>query len=194
MSVIRAFIAVDLAPEILQELERVTADLKQRLGRAQVRWVVVKNIHLTLKFLGDVSVSNLDILQKMLQVETGKHLPFEFAVGGAGAFPSVNRPRVIWVGVQAPAGLNSLQHGIDTEAARLGYNQEERPFSPHLTLGRVPRNATPQDTRQISAVLAGYQLESLGVTQVNEVHLYRSDLQPGGAVYTKLFSAALSAP
>jgi len=194
MSVIRAFIAVDLAPEILQALERVTADLKQRLGRVQVRWVVVKNIHLTLKFLGDVSVSNLEMLQKMLQVETGKHLPFEFAVGGAGAYPSLSRPRVIWVGVQAPVGLNSLQHGIDTEAARLGYSQEERPFSPHLTIGRVPRNATAQDTHQISTVLAGYQLESLGVTQVNEVHLYRSDLQPGGAVYTKLFSAALGAP
>ena len=145
MSVIRAFIAISLSSEIHQKLDEVIYGLKNRLPKAPIRWVPANNIHLTLKFLGDVSVSNLEILTKMIQAEVSRHEPFEISVGELGVFPSAHRPRVIWVGIEAPQELYSLHHGIETEMHRLGYAAEERPFSPHLTLGRVSRNARADD-------------------------------------------------
>ena len=191
MSVIRAFIAIDLPPEILQHLEQVSVQLKKRLEGVPVRWVPVDNIHLTLKFLGDVSPANVDMLKKILQIEVDGHHAFEISVGGLGAYPSPRRPRVVWVGVEAPAELTAVQNGVESAMARLGYAREERPFSPHLTLGRVSRNAIGRDERLIGESIEAIKLGFLGVARVNEVHLYKSDLQPNGAVYTRLFTALL---
>ncbi|MEW5872121.1 MAG: RNA 2',3'-cyclic phosphodiesterase [Chloroflexota bacterium] len=193
MSVIRSFIAISLSPEIYQHLDEASEKLRSRLPETPVRWVPVKNIHLTIKFLGNVSVSNLEMLKKVLEVEVGRHAPFEISVGEVGAFPSNRRPRVLWIGVEAPPELYALQRGIEAEMARLGYAREEREFSPHLTLGRVARNAGANDLRQISQVLDSCKVGFLGATRVQEVRLYRSDLQPGGAVYTQIFAASLAA-
>lgn len=192
MSVLRAFIAIEMSPEIRRRLDQVSEELKQRLKDIPVRWVPVENIHLTLKFLGDVSVANLEVLKKILQSEIAGHHPFEMSVGELGAFPSNRRPRVIWVKVEAPAELEAVQRGIETESTRLGYAREERAFSPHLTLGRVSRNASSRDVRRISEVLESYKVGFLGAARVQAVHLFRSDLQPGGAVYTCLFTVPLS--
>lgn len=194
MSVIRAFIALDLSDELYQQLEALSKDLKKRLPDVPIRWVPVENVHLTLKFLGDVSLSNLEILKKMLETEVRTYQPFVISVGGLGAFPSTRRPRVIWTGVEAPAELAHMQRGIEAQTTRLGYAADTRSFSPHLTLGRVSRNANSNEVREVSEVLDGHKVGFLGVTRIQEVHLYRSDLQPGGAVYTRLFSAPLSLP
>lgn len=191
MAVVRAFIAIDLSPQISRRLEQVAEQLKGRMPGLPVRWVQVENIHLTLKFLGDVSLANLEVLKKILQSEVSRHSPFEISVGDLGAFPSLRRPRVIWIGVEAPPELKAVQSSIEIETSRLGYTREDRAFSPHLTLGRVSRGATPQDTHKIAEILSTYQVGFLGATRVQTVHLYRSDLQPGGAVYTRLFAAAL---
>jgi 2'-5' RNA ligase len=192
MNVIRAFIAIRLSEEIHLGLEHVLQDLKSRLPGGAVRWVPGKNIHLTIKFLGDVSLTSLDLLTTMLQTEAARHPQFDFSVGGLGAFPSPRRPRVIWVGVEAPPELVSLHRGVETEMARLGYAPEERPFSAHLTLGRVTRNADPGDLHQLSKVLEAYKVGFLGVTRVQAIDLFRSDLQPSGAIYTRLHSASLA--
>jgi 2'-5' RNA ligase len=119
------------------------------------------------------------------------HPEFQISVGGIGAYPKIRRPRVIWIGVEAPSELIHLQRSIEAQTARLGYAKDRRSFSPHLTLGRVSRNATPREVRQIGNVLAETKIGFLGVTPVKEVHLYRSDLKPGGAVYTRLFTTPL---
>ena len=191
MSVIRAFIAIDLSPEIRRNLDGVSSALKEQLNRAPVRWVAAEGIHLTLKFLGDVSLSNLDVLKKILEGEVSRHSRFEISVGKIGAFPSTHRPRVIWVGVEGPAELFAVQRGIETETSRLGYAREERPFSPHLTLGRVSRNASPAEIRAIGEAIDINPAGFLGALRVEGVNLYRSDLRPSGAVYTRLFSAPL---
>ena len=191
MSVIRAFIAIDLTPEIIQHLDQVSVQLKQRLEGVPIRWVPVENIHLTLKFLGDVSLANVDMLKKILQTEVEGHRAFEISVGGLGAFPSSRRPRVVWVGVEAPTELTAVQNGVENAMSRLGYPREERPFSAHLTLGRVSRNAVGKDERLIGESIEAIKLGFLGVARVNEVHLYKSDLHPNGAVYTRLFTARL---
>jgi 2'-5' RNA ligase len=191
MSVIRAFIAIDLSPEIHQRLNETLDNYKAQLGKVQIRWVAVTNIHLTLKFLGDVSLANLDILTDMIQSEVSDHHQFEISVGGSGAYPNNRQPRVIWVGVEAPQELVAIQNGIETATARLGFAREERAFSPHLTLGRVSRNATSQDVKAISQTLEKTRVGFLGAVRVENVYLYRSDLRPTGAVYTQIFSSSL---
>ena len=192
MNVIRAFIAISLSDEVHLGLEKVIQDLKTRLPGGAVRWVQADNIHLTIKFLGDVSLAGLELLTTMLQAEAARHPQFEFSVGGIGAFPSPRRPRVVWVGVEAPSELSGLQRGVEAEMARLGYAPDERPFSPHLTIGRVTRNADSTELRQLSSVVEASKVGFLGATRVKAVHLFRSDLQPSGAIYTRLNSAALS--
>ena len=194
MSAIRAFIAIDFSTEIHERLDYVTGQLKSRLPDVPVRWVPAKKIHLTLKFLGDVSVSNLEMLNRIIRSEAKKINPFEISVGELGAFPSIHRPRVIWVGIEAPPELNMLQRGIENETYRLGYARERRPFSPHLTTGRVSRNATAGHIHQIADVLGDSKIGFLGATRIQAVHLYRSDLRPQGAVYTRLYNADLGEP
>jgi len=191
MSVIRAFIAIELSLEIQNKLDQVIQLLRGNLDHVAVRWVPAENIHLTLKFLGDVSLTNLEILKKILQGEVARYESFEISVGDLGAFPSIKRPRVVWVKVQAPNDLAQLQRSIEDGTTRLGYSREERGFSPHLTLGRVSRNADSRQTNQVGEVLSATQVGFLGAMRVPAVQLFRSDLRPSGAIYTRLFSASL---
>jgi len=192
MSVIRAFIAINLTPEIQQKLDEVIKSFKKQMEGAAVRWVPANKIHLTLKFLGDVSIANVEMLTKILQTEVASHRSFEISVGGVGAFPTIHQPRVVWVGVQAPLELTEVQNGIENALARLGYAPEERPFSAHLTLGRISRNTSTQQLRVISNGLETAKIGFLGALYVQEVHLYKSDLKPSGAEYTSIFAAPLS--
>lgn len=191
MSVIRAFIAVDLPGDLQKRLDQVSDALRKRIERSVVRWVPATNLHLTLKFLGDVSVTNLNLLKEVLIAVASEHRRFEFGVGGLGAFPTLRRPRVIWVGIEAPVELSNIQTSLENRLARLGYAPEDRPFSAHLTLGRVARTADPQDVLIISQSLLSSKIGYLGSVQVHEIHLYRSDLDSGGAEYTRLYSASL---
>jgi 2'-5' RNA ligase len=192
MAVIRAFIAIDMPASIQQQLGEISSRLQALNQTNAIRWVAAKNIHLTLKFLGEVSPSNLEILTKILRAEAQKHAAFDLKVAGLGAFPSLRRPRVIWVGIEAPPALLAFQRGVETESVRLGYAAEERPFSPHLTLARVSHSASPQDVRLIGESLSGVTVGDLGTVHVDHVVLFRSDLRPGGAVYTPLYSAPLA--
>jgi 2'-5' RNA ligase len=98
---------------------------------------------------------------------------------------------VLFVGIQAPAGLEALYRGIESACARLGYESESRGFSPHLTIGRVKQDASAADQQKICHILTATTIDSLGIARVNSVHLFKSDLKPSGAVYTQIFSAPL---
>lgn len=191
METIRAFIAIELPSAIQEKLGEVINRLKSQNSSA-VRWVTPHNIHITLKFLGDVSINNLQVLTQILASEVSRFHPFEIRIGRLGAFPNLRQPRVVWVGVQAPPILENIQRGIEAETRRLGYVAEERPFSPHLTVGRMSHNATQDDVRQIAVILSNTRVEELGTVQVEAVRLFKSDLQPGGAVYTAITNAQLS--
>ena len=122
------------------------------------------------------------MINKIIQTESACHKQFEISVGGFGVFPNFSRPRVIWVGVEAPDELLNLQRRIDVETARLGYAPDQRKFNPHLTLGRVSRNANHQEVRSISAELRKHKLGFLGAARIEEVHLFRSDLGRDGVI------------
>lgn len=190
MSLIRAFIAVEIPHEIQQNIEKATTHLRKEIG-GLVRWVPPENMHLTLKFLGDVSPSNVEFLIQMLRSEADNVSGFTMHTTGLGSFPSLKRPRVIFIGIQAPAGLDALQRGVESASRRLGYESEERPFSPHLTLGRIRQNITASDQQKIRRVIEGTQVDVLGTARVDSLHLYKSELKPTGSVYTRLYSAPL---
>jgi 2'-5' RNA ligase len=191
MGLLRAFLAAELPPTLQDTIHTATAELRQSLGKGLVRWVPAHNVHLTLKFLGDVSASSLGLIKQMLVAEASQFSSFEVQVEGLGCYPNIRRPRVLWVGLNAPAELPALQRSIDMAAARLGYESEERSFSPHLTIGRVRQNASSGDIHTIRTALEGCQVGLLGSAQVDAVHLFKSELHPEGSIYTRLFSAPL---
>jgi RNA 2',3'-cyclic 3'-phosphodiesterase len=188
---LREFIAIDLPLDLRQAISSQTGSLQHGQDRLAVRWIPVGNLHLTLRFLGDVSEASQDLLEQTLLREAAVHAPFDLALQGLGAFPNPRRARIIWIGVEAPAGLINLQHGIESAVNRLGYPLEERPFSPHLTIGRVRQNVTPAELEQIHAGLDSTRVNFPGKFTVGAVHLYKSDLRPEGAVYSRLLTAEL---
>ncbi len=187
----RSFIAIQLPREIQKAIIDNTAVLQKALPKPMVRWVSDDNLHLTLKFLGDVSPANLEKLADALQGETIQHAPFELSIEKIGAFPSPKKARVIWIGIEAPAELGTLQHCVEGVAARLSFPSEERAFSPHLTIGRVNQNATTADLTRIRIALSNCQVGKLGSVTVDAIHIFKSDLLPSGSVYTHLYAMPL---
>jgi len=188
---LRSFIAIELPADLQDTIYASTSGLQESLPKPLVRWVPPKNLHLTLKFLGDVSPANLEQLAEALMVETAKHETFSISVGGLGAFPNSRRARVIWIGMDAPASLGTLQHCVESVAERLGYPPEERPFSAHLTIGRTGQNCSASELAKIRSELDACRVGSLGSVRVEAIQIFKSDLNPAGSVYTRLYSLAL---
>lgn len=185
MTDIRAFIAIELTQEIQFQLGAVQQQM-DKMGIYCVRWVSTKNIHLTLQFLGDTAPAKLELLSQELHPVIASQEPFNFQVQGIGAFPNSRRPRVIWVGLQAPSALITLHKLIAKTVRQAGIPVEDRDFSPHLTLGRVNRNASADEVLDLSATLEKYKVGTLGTVHVKSVCLFRSDLRPEGPVYSRL--------
>jgi RNA 2',3'-cyclic 3'-phosphodiesterase len=188
-SVIRAFIAIELSDDIHHRLDDVEHQIQSRAGetaRRAVRWVAAENIHLTLKFLGDVSTDQLTPITGLLAEVAASYPGLDLTIGGSGAFPNARRPRVVWVGCEGSPVLGRLQKAVDQAMDRLGYPREERPFSPHLTLGRVNENARGDELAQLVRALGETHVGELGRVKVETFHLFKSELHPGGAVYTRL--------
>ena len=191
MDDLRAFIAIELEPEILQRLGALQMRLREEVPEGLVRWVKPEGIHLTLQFLGDVPAARIEGIAEALRQACAAHAPFGFTVGGMGCFPDARRPRVVWVGVEEPgSALVGLQRAIVQAMKPLGFAPEKRPFSAHLTLGRV-KEGRPAALQALGARIAqgGPQI---GRQTATEVHLIRSELRPSGAVYTTLATAPLS--
>jgi RNA 2',3'-cyclic 3'-phosphodiesterase len=194
MSLLRVFIAIELPMPVCDAIQKQTNRLRQTLGNDFIRWVPTQNMHLTLKFLGDTATSYLDFLKQTLVREANSHPQFDLQLGGLGAFPTRRNPRLLWIGIHAPADLAALQRSVEAGVSRLGYKTEERTFSPHLTIGRTRQDASLSDMQKIRTALDDIQLGNIGSARVDSIQLFKSDLQPGGSIYTKLFSAPLSKP
>jgi len=188
---IRTFIAIELDAALRAALAELEGELRRaplaRLGR----WVDPNGIHLTLKFLGDVSAGQLAELREAMRRAAATVAPFELAVAGLGCF-SARQPRVIWVGVEDASGsLARLQCAVDRELGTIGFPPEGRPFSPHLTLARVRDQANGRERAEMGAWVKAQEVGSLGRMRVTEIALMKSDLRPTGAVYTRLDAAHL---
>jgi 2'-5' RNA ligase len=194
---LRAFISLELPQTARQALEGVQRELAPA-GR-NVKWVRPEGIHLTLKFLGNIEEAQVEPLyQAMSQASSGCG-PLRLRMKGVGAFPGLSRPRVVWVGLTGDTErLIALAQDLERRLTPLGFAPEGRPFTPHLTLGRVKefgaggkgRGPAGAKSPLSEAVLklSGLELEGF---EVGELVLFRSELKPGGAVYTRLRSVRL---
>lgn len=187
---IRSFIAVPLERQLYQHIAEISQMLKGSV-RGGVSWVQPASIHLTLKFLGEIQPGKIAEVKNALQAVVPKFEQFELNAADLGCFPNKNRPRVVWVGLHAPEDLDHLQKSIEDACVELGFEREQRKFSPHLTLGRVKPYARPDEIHSLQQALERIPALNLGATQAREVVLFKSDLQPSGAVYTPLISVQL---
>ena len=189
---VRAFVAIEIPVEMRHQLVEQITRLKQYIPSTTVRWVRLEGIHLTLKFLGDVSLGKLDQITMLLEEVGLRHTPFRIDIGQFGCFPKPRRPRVLWVGVEDTSGvLTSLQADLEGVLAQIGFKRETRPFHPHLTLGRVRRGIDNSAVRSLSTILEEVTIGDLGQVNVDEICFIRSDLKPTGAIYTRLATAKL---
>jgi 2'-5' RNA ligase len=146
---VRAFIAVTLPAEVRVAVERVQRELKAAVRGNAVRWTPSEQVHLTLKFLGNVAADSLPDLESAVRHACADAAPFELTAGGLGAFPSEQRPRVLWVGVGGEVeALRQLEQAVARETAAWG-EREDKPFHPHLTLGRV-KTTRLRELRELS--------------------------------------------
>jgi 2'-5' RNA ligase len=175
----RAFVAIDLAEEVRAALAREQSRLKAACGHNRdIRWTRSEGLHLTLKFLGEIETARVASVTAALQA-LGRFDPFKVEVKGFGYFPDARRPRVLWVGLLAPAALGELAARVEAALEELGFARENRPFKPHLTLARFARpHAKP--------TVGGFSGGSFGSFEVSEFFLFESQLRPGGAKYFKL--------
>jgi 2'-5' RNA ligase len=179
---IRSFLAIELPKVILKKIEEVQRDL--RSTRADVRWVNPEKIHLTLKFFGNIEESRIDPIFKSIEEPTRNTLPFSIKVSGVGAFPHLKNPRVIWMGlVDGKAILTSFQKQIETQLEKIGFQPEDRPFHPHLTLGRMKSS---RGKEELVGRMEKHREEEFGDFPVERVILFKSDLTPSGPIYTLL--------
>ncbi len=192
MNTLRTFVAVELDDRLLDNLVRVQDRLRGQVAPRSVRWVRPEGIHLTLKFLGDTLPDQVEEVKLALERAASEVAPFSFTVGGVGCFPNTRRPRVVWIGLHEPTGaLSRLRDAVESHVAPLGFPTENRPFHPHLTLGRVQRRASKSEVREVGEVVASSAVGTLDEMRVTRVSYIKSDLRPSGAVYTTLHEVEL---
>jgi 2'-5' RNA ligase len=189
MARIRTFIAVEIPDAIRIQARRLIAKLGS--SPTSVRWVDVNNIHLTLKFLGDVEDVEIAGVCQAIASAVRDLEPFQLDCRGVGAFPDLDRPRTVWIGTQGGDDeMGVLHEAIEKALTPLGFPKEPRRFHPHLTIGRVRRPG--QDWKPLSQALRAQADLNLGPLPVDEVVVFSSQLNPSGPEYAALSHAPLS--
>ncbi len=175
----RVFVAIDPPPEVRRSMLEAAIEASRGFGD-EVRWTKPENVHLTLKFLGEVSGEALEGIRDALTVACSPHAPFDARLRGLGAFPSPRRARVIWAGVgEGSGGISSLATSVESALEPWGFRREGRPYVPHATLGRAKG-------RSVSLDLPANDVPETQIFRVSGVSLTKSTLAPGGPVYETL--------
>lgn len=185
---LRVFIAVPVPEALVIFLQNIQAQLKS--SGMDVRWLAVKNIHLTLKFIGDIERSRVSAIAARMDATAGQFPPFTLEARGVGVFPNRRHARVFWVGLDGELDrLGNVQAALESGLEPVGFSKETRRFHPHLTIGRT--------RRRIDAPIIGESLDALEEIasdsfRVDRLGLIKSDLKPSGAEYTLLHASPLA--
>lgn len=183
---IRAFLAVDLDSEVLERICRATDSLRERIP--SIRWVPKENLHLTVKFLGNIEETQVTAIATALRPRLSPFSRFTISAKGLGVFPERGRPKILWVGL-AGKELTELAANVESCLLPLGFAPEQRSFTPHLTIGRWRQfDRAPAALKQD---LENWRARSFGESAVNEVILFQSELNPAGSIYRRLEAFAL---
>jgi 2'-5' RNA ligase len=185
---IRSFLAFELPPDIMRTVKDISEDIRRT--RLDLKWVKVDNIHLTVVFMGNIrSEDVLAIGEEAGDVCVGFE-PFEIALKGLGVFPNTRRPRVLWLGLEIEADrISSFRDSLQERLLDFGVREEKRAFTPHLTLGRFrkPESHDPL----LGDIISRYADIKCPVGRLEELVMFKSELRPGGAEYTRLKSFPL---
>ena len=182
MERVRSFVAILLSDEVRAAIAAEIARLRPLAPR--VSWVAAPNLHMTLKFLGELPPEALEPVKDGLTDAVAGATPFSLHFYGLGAFPGMARPRVLWVGMaEGGQAAQALQARVEMALSRRGFAREDRPFSPHLTFGRVRE---PRGLAGLQQAMARDARMDFGRLEVRALSLMRSDLSPAGSRYTEL--------
>lgn len=184
----RLFVALNLPKRERQRIHRAARDLRE--ADLPVRWIEPDNFHITLKFLGQVREDRVPEVTEALERVASATGNFAMTLEGFGAFPTVRRPRVVWLGVDATPELRCLKQDVEWALGDCGFEPETRAFHPHVTLGRANRNDSAGAFRGLDDLVAG--LEFQGTVQVRTLDLMRSHLSRAGAKYSVHASSRLT--
>lgn len=191
---IRSFIAAELPEEVKSGLRQLQTDLKSA-GHTFVKWVPPEGIHITLKFLGSIPATKVSEISKIMEASSQGFPQFQIKTSGLGAFPNLRQPRILWLGISSGVDkLTALQQCIDIPLVPLGFAQEMRPFTPHLTLARLRERTSPQERQEFGKLVMETRFETAYEVNINSLSLMRSQLLPGGAVYSRLAEVKLQRP
>lgn len=191
MEQVRSFIAIELPDELKAELAQLITQL-QSVNQPRVKWVDPYNIHLTLKFLGNVAVNRLDGIVGVMEEATRGIGSFHLEVGELGVFPNLKRVQVAWVATKGNLDkIGQLQQRIESGLVPLGFTPESRRFTPHLTLARLRNQATPDERQRFGELIASTSFESVHGIEVDSISLMKSQLTREGAIYSRISSVAL---
>lgn len=185
---IRSFIAFDLPQDILESIGDVQAQVKKR--EVKLKWVPVKNIHLTMKFIGDIQKNMIDSLANIMAESVEGIGAITLSAKGMGVFPGLHRPKVLWIGIDGEVDqLNRLQNTLDKKLSSIGIQAEKRPFTGHLTIGRAKEKLNMEPLKESLRLFYDFQTRPF---TINEMKLFQSELLPTGAVYSCIKSVVLS--
>ncbi len=189
---LRLFVALSASEAAQAELRRV-ADAMRPFAPSDTRWVDADGAHLTLRFIGATPPESADAVGEAVARAAASAAPFELTLAGAGVFPERGAPRVLWVGVAgALDALGALQRGVADALNALDVPQEPQPaFRPHFTVGRVGVHLPRQEALELREAVAAIRVEPAALA-VEEIGVYRSDLRPSGAVYSRIASSGLA--
>ena len=189
MTTIRSFIAIELSDEARSVLTDLQNRLKAVVPPKTVRWTAPDNIHLTLHFLGDVALNDVEQVGDIVRVVGSNCQPFTLTLTGLGCFPNSRRPRILWAGIGGKTKpLLALHRNLSEQLNMIGFIPEARAYSPHLTIGRVRNGVPRRHLTQLGEMLDQEKLVigELVALKVNQISLIKSELKPAGAVYTSL--------
>ncbi len=190
-AVIRAFISIELPEETKRKLSEVKYVLGGN-GYRFIKWVSPENLHLTLKFLGNISAVQVEDVTTMIKEVARGHSPFHLEFRELGAFPGLKQPLIIWIGIAGEVETFSLlQQKIDSSLASLGFPREDRPFVPHLTLARLKEGTLYRERKDFGARVVSADIEIDYPLDVTTVSLMKSQITPQGAIYTRLSAIGL---
>ncbi|MCZ6759635.1 MAG: RNA 2',3'-cyclic phosphodiesterase [Gemmatimonadetes bacterium] len=181
----RLFIAIDPGKQVATEVWSAVEKLRDK--DYPIRWVSPQGIHLTLKFLGEVDAGRENEIAGTLDLAVARTHAFDLCIDGFGAFPTSFRPKAVWAGCEASDALKELHENIEARMSKLGFSPDDRPFSPHMTLGRVRRGGRVRNLAGDFEELSGFRSNS----KITSVELMRSELSSSGAKYSTVHSARL---
>ena len=181
---LRTFVAIELDDDAKAHIAAAIETLRQR-RIDNLRLVRPEGVHLTLKFLGDIEVSQVRQIADAMNHAASEQTPFSLTFGAPGVFPSTSRARVLWIGVDGDLkALELLQAGVEEALTSVGFAPERQPFNPHLTIGRMRPRASRFDRQRATDALHEIHLPANQTIAVNSISLIRSTLSPSGAIYT----------